>query len=494
MNQFKLNLIMKYLIFILFISFTAIAQNHVEWVSTTQNTQWKLNKPLLVSNSTDNADIEIQLENTMQTIEGFGTCFNELGWTSLAYLKEKDRENIMRELFSPNVGANFTICRMPIGANDFSTQWYSYNETDGDFEMKNFSINHDQTTLIPFIKNAQKYNPELKLWASPWSPPTWMKYNKHYASRAIPDMSKFPKETLEKMRNEWGMDFTGISNGLTPDKEIKEGKDSFIQEEKYFKSYANYFSKFIEAYRTENIRINMVMPQNEFNSDQVFPSSTWTATGLSSFLNYLSPAMRAQNVDIFIGTLERANQKLIDTILTNHFHNVKGIGIQWAGKGAISTIHQTYPHLKIYQSEQECGNGLNDWKAGHNAWDLMKLYLKNGTNAYMYWNTSLKKGGISTWGWHQNSLVSVDTINRTYTYNYEYYILKHLSHYVKPNAKRVETKGDSSNILAFLNEDKSVVMMIQNETDQPKTFNIKIGDKIITPTLAADSYNTFLLN
>ena len=153
---------MKYLIFILFISFTAIAQNHVEWVSTTQNTQWKLNKPLLVSNSTDNADIEIQLENTMQTIEGFGTCFNELGWTSLAYLKEKDRENIMRELFSPNVGANFTICRMPIGANDFSTQWYSYNETDGDFEMKNFSINHDLSTLIPFIKNAQKYNPALK--------------------------------------------------------------------------------------------------------------------------------------------------------------------------------------------------------------------------------------------------------------------------------------------------------------------------------------------
>ena len=71
------------------------------------------------------------------------------------------------------VGANFTICRMPVAANDFAINWYSYDETEGDFAMEHFSIDNDKQTLIPFIKSAQKYNPEIKLWASPWSPPSW---------------------------------------------------------------------------------------------------------------------------------------------------------------------------------------------------------------------------------------------------------------------------------------------------------------------------------
>ena len=78
----------------------------------------------------------------------------------------KSLEEIMEELFFPEIGANFTICRMPVGANDFSRDWYSYNETDGDFEMKYFTIANDQQTLIPFIKSAQKYNSDLRIWAS----------------------------------------------------------------------------------------------------------------------------------------------------------------------------------------------------------------------------------------------------------------------------------------------------------------------------------------
>jgi glucosylceramidase len=490
-------MVKTYLIgFLFLLSFSVSAQKKMTWISTTQTAQWQTQKKIPpLSISTEKADVEVLLEKPLQTIEGFGTCFNELGWTSLALLKESDREKIMQELFAPNKGANFTICRMPVGANDFSTNWYSYNETDGDFDMKNFSISNDQKTLIPFIKNALKYNPKLKLWASPWSPPTWMKYNKHYASRAIPDVSTWPKEQLDKMRNDWGMDFKGITNGLKPEQEAKEGTDNFIQEEKYFKAYALYFSKFIEAYRSQNINIGMVMPQNEFNSDQVFPSCTWTAQGLTRFLNYLTPAMKAQNVDVFFGTMERANPKLVDTILMDSKINppVKGVGFQWAGKGAITEIHKNYPNLKLYQSEQECGNGYNDWKYCNYAWGLMKHYLSNGTNAYMYWNTSLKEGGISTWGWHQNSLVTVDAASHTFKYNYEYYLIKHLSHFVKPNAKRLETNGDSSNILAFRNVDKSIVIMVQNETAQAKTFRIKIGNKTFAPTLEADSYNTFYL-
>jgi glucosylceramidase len=466
---------------------SSFAQRGVEWISTTRDKTWVTEKGLTASVSKDKFDAEIRLDQPLQTIDGFGTCFNELGWTSLSILPAKDRESIFKELFAPGVGANFTICRMPVGANDFSRRWYSYDETDGDFEMKDFSIANDLETLVPFIKNAQKYNPSLKLWASPWSPPSWMKYNKHYAARSLLGNSSFKSE-------EWGMDLTGINNGLPPEKEGREGMDMLIQEDNYFKAYTLYFAKFVQAYRQQNIKIAMVMPQNEFNSAQVFPSCTWTAAGLSKFINYLGPQMQHEKTSVFFGTVERANEKLVDTILNAPSGKyIKGVGFQWAGKGAIPAIHKQYPGLTLYQSEQECGNGNNDWKYCTYAWGLMKHYLTNGANAYMYWNTSLKQGSISTWGWKQNSLVLVDTVHKTYRYNYEYYLMKHVSHFVKPGAKRLETSGDFTNLLAFRNTNGSIVIVAQNDSDTEKKVKIKVGKKLIEPTLKAASLNSFVL-
>src|ERR1700723_3766216 len=101
-------------------------------------------------------------------MEGFGGCFNERGWPSLSALSAEDRDSVMHELFDPQAGARFTYCRMPIGANDYATEAYSYDETPGDFELKRFSIDHDRATLVPFIQAALKYQPKLRLWASPW--------------------------------------------------------------------------------------------------------------------------------------------------------------------------------------------------------------------------------------------------------------------------------------------------------------------------------------
>ena len=164
-----------------------------------------------------------------------------------------------------------------------------------------------------------------------------------------------------------------------------------------------------------------------------------------------------------------------------------------AGKDAIVAIHKNYPSLTLYQTEQECGNSKNDWKYCVYAWGLMKHYLSNGANVYTYWNTSLKQGGISTWGWKQNSLVSVDTVNRTYHYNYEYYLIKHFSHFVKPGARRLETSGAFTNLLAFINPDKTLVVVACNESDAEKNISIKLGNKVIEATLKAGSFNSFLL-
>lgn len=482
---------MKYFLLIFFtFSLVASAQKNIRIITTTESTPWQVSNSVVVINSMTKTDIVINSSNSLQVIEGFGTCFNELGWTSLKQLSNKDREAIMKEMFEPGYGANFTICRMPIAANDFAQKWYSYNESEGDFLMKNFSVSNDLETLIPFIKNALHYNPKLALWASPWSPPSWMKYNKHYASKSLLGDSDLQSK-------EWGMDFRGINNGLPVAREGKEGTNMFIQEDQYFKAYALYFGKFIKAYRNQGINIHMVMPQNEFNSAQVFPSCSWTSSGLAKFIGeYLGPEMKKLDVDIMFGTMERPSESIVDSILTDPITSkyINGVGFQWAGKDAIPGIHKRYPNLRLYQTEQECGNGDNDWKACRYSWNLMKHYIKNGANAYMYWNTSLKVGGISTWGWKQNSLVSVDTKNQTYRFNHEYYLMKHVSHFVLPGAKLLETTGVFKDLLAFENPDKSVIMIIQNENSKERKVSVKINETFYEIALKAGSFNTIKIN
>jgi glucosylceramidase len=161
-------------------------------------------------------------------------------------------------LFGPD-GCNFSLCRTPLGADDFSRGWYSYDETPGDFALDHFSVANDRETLIPFIKAAQGLNPDLKLWASPWSPPTWMKKGGHYAQAPA-----------------WP---GAASNGIRPDQLGHEGQDSFIQEERYFEAYARYFARYVDAYAKEGITISTVMPQNEFNSAQPFPPAAGRRRG-----------------------------------------------------------------------------------------------------------------------------------------------------------------------------------------------------------------------
>jgi glucosylceramidase len=469
---------LRLIVFGLVASSSLAASQHrtEEQVSTTVNAPWQLWNDTIPGAVGSQVDAEINVSAPLQTIEGFGTCFNELGWTSLGALSQGERDSVLRELFSPGVGANFTVCRMPVGANDFSLDWYSYDESEGDFEMKNFSIANDLRTLVPFIKAARKLNPSLQLWASPWSPPSWMKYNKHYAMTTPPEGSL-------------------VDNGMRADQRGTEGTDMFIQDERYFRAYALYFSKFIDAYREQGIAINMVMPQNEFNSIQIFPSCAWTAKGLATFLRYLCPAMQERKVDVFFGTMERPNGKLVDTILTDPGLRpcIKGIAFQWAGKQAIAGIHRRYPTMTLYQSEQECGDGKNDWQYCTYAWTLMKHYLKNGASAYLYWNTSLQRGGVSRWGWSQNSLISVDTTKHTFRYNHEYYLMKHFSHYVQSGARLLQTAGPFGDLLAFLNPDRSLVIVVRNELESARPVRIKVGKRTLAPLLPGDSFTTIAI-
>ncbi len=453
----------------------------LQWVATTYDNPWgdRTAESIPSDKSGGAPDVVVDLSQKYQIIDGFGTCFNELGWTSLGLLDENDRQDILRDMFAPGVGANFTICRMPVGANDFSREWYSYDETPGDFDLQHFSIDNDLETLVPFIRNALEYNPALKVWASPWSPPTWMKYSGQYACAYNID-THAPE----------------FHNDVTVDLGDQEGTDMFIQQDEYFDAYARYFTRFIEAYRDRGIEIFMVMPQNEFNSCQVFPSCTWTPEGLARFIGgHLGPAMSSLGVAVMFGTMERPDPQMAYKVLDDPLAGpyLKGAGFQWAGKQSVGEVHRTRPDLKIYQTEQECGNGRNDWEYCVYAWGLMKHYLSSGANVYTYWNTSLVEGGVSRWGWSQNSLVSVDPATGTYRYNPEYYLIKHFSHFVLPGARRLGTTGGYEDVMAFENSDGSVVVVACNDSDEARVLNIDVAGHRLTPTLGARSFNTLVV-
>lgn len=453
----------------------------VEWVMTTPDVSWQaMDVKTIAFPSEGTPDAVLDYSVTGQTIDGFGACFSELGWLSLSLLDDAGRTSVMKELFEPGTGANLNICRMPIAANDFARDWYSYDETDGDFGMKDFSIANDRETLIPFIKAALSCNPDMKLWATPWSPPLWMKDNRHYACQPL-DTSFFD-------------DIGG--NGILPEQVRREGVNMFIQDKAYFEAYALYFSKFIQAYRDEGIEIFMVMPQNEFNSCQPFPSCTWTASGLAEFIGkYLGPEMKKLGVEVMFGTMERPDPAMAQVVLDDPFcrEYVNGAGFQWAGKKALPEIHRLYPELTVYQTEQECGDGQNDWEGCEYSWELMKHYLGNGTNVYEYWNISLEDGGLSRWGWHQNSLVTVDKESRTFGFTYEYYLLKHASHYVKPGAVFLPAKGDWSDLLAFLNPDGHCVLILHNPEDSSSERTLDVNGRLVKVTLEPKSFNTIVL-
>lgn len=143
-------------------------------------------------------------------------------------------------------GLNLTINRMPVAANDFSCDYYSYDEVAGDFELAHFSIANDEETLIPFIQAAQRVNPDMKIWASPWCPPQWMKDNGHYACRTSKAWVESSLSTQKRGAADANMPvppaddsplrfrMTPVDNGLDPAQQrLTERTDVFIQEERY---------------------------------------------------------------------------------------------------------------------------------------------------------------------------------------------------------------------------------------------------------------------
>ncbi|HLF34009.1 MAG TPA: glycoside hydrolase family 30 beta sandwich domain-containing protein [Cyclobacteriaceae bacterium] len=446
----------------------------IKWLASTNDLRW-YQESLEFSEATGTTNVIGIIESQAgQVIDGFGACFNELGWDALSVLGTDSRDSVVSLFFGPESELKFTLGRVPIGANDYAMDWYSLNDSAGDFSMKYFTISRDRERLIPYIKTALRYEPQLRIWGSPWCPPVWMKNNGHYACR----MSE-------------------VNDLCCVQKEGKEGITQFIMQPEYLGAYALYFSRFVQAYRAEGIPVYAVHVQNEPNSCQNFPSCIWKPSDLAIFIGrFLGPKFDADQTgaEIWYGTIERPHIRNIDTVMEDDqaMKYIKGLGFQWAGKEVIGRANEKYPAIPLMETESECGDGSNDWKAAEYTFGLIRHYLENGANSYMYWNMVLDETGKSRWGWKQNSLITVDRASKKITFNPEFYLFKHFSYFIEPRAQRIVTRGNRKEVAAFKNPSGSVTVVIYNpmDTDDEVVVNTSMGN--FKATMAPRSFNTFV--
>jgi len=287
----------------------------------------------------------------------------------------------------------------------------------------------------------------------------------------------------------------GVVNDLKPEGAGREMETQFRMEPAILDAYALYFSRFVKAYKKEGIPIVAVHVQNEPNSCQVFPSCVWRPEDLATLVGkHLGPRFEKVGLetDIFLGTVERPQIERVSTVLDDPDARkyIKGVGFQWAGKGAIPDVQKRYPNMRLIQTETECGNGSNDWDAAEHTWNLIHHYFNHGANAYMYWNMVLDQTGKSRWGWKQNSMITVDNIKGTITYNPEFYLMKHMSYFIEPGATKLGVSGEFDQLLAFENPDQSLVIVIYNKENKVKKLKIKVDNQLLVADLKPVSFNT----
>jgi glucosylceramidase len=442
----------------------------IRWICSTPAEPWQERSATILASVPDAESNVVKLDpaTTYQVIDGFGGCFNELGWDALQTLDRGQQATALKALFAAD-GCNFNLCRVGMGANDFAREWYSFDETPGDYAMTNFSIARDRTILIPFIKAAMQYQPGLAVWGVPWSPPAWMKTSQSYRGGNM----KMDPPTLT--------------------------------------AYALYFSKYVRAYRAEGVNLCAVYPQNEPNyNNNVYPQCAWNGPEINLFLrDYLVPQLKKDQVavQVWLGTI--VNQNLgdyTDPVLGDAVTApaITGAGYQYGGQEALLATHQKYPAKKLMQTETECYNGANSWAEGLTTFHKIIQDMNHFANGYAFWNLVLSEKSTSSWGWKQNSLLKIDAPAQKIIFNPEFYSLKHFAHFLQPGAVRIgrsTRSGTAGNVtalteqiaVAFRNPSGELVLMIGNRASQDLPVTVCAGTRTAKLNLPGQSMNTVVL-
>jgi len=403
-----------------------------------------------------------------QTMLGFGGAITDASSEVFAKLSPRVQDEFLKAYFDVD-GLDYSLARTTIHSADFGSGSYTYIE-EGDSELNTFSIEHDKQFRIPLIKRAiQAAGGELLLYASPWSPPAFMKDS---------------------------------NNMLQGGKLLPE----------YYQPWANYYTKFIKAYEKEGIPIWGITVQNEPMATQRWESSIYSAEEERDFLKfYLGPTMEKEGLGDKKIIVWDHNRDLIGNRANTIFGDPEaskyawGIGYHWyevwtgsdAKHNNLQNVHESYPDKPILFTE---GTIESFDPERYQYWPNAERYANDmindfnvGVVGWTDWNILLDEtGGPNHVGNFCFAPIHADTTTGELIYTPTYYYLGHFSKFIKPGAKRISTTVSQSFLLAasFLNPDDSVATIILNKTDKPISFNFYVGDQEAEWTIPARAVQT----
>lgn len=438
--------------------------------TTAEKTEYRLTRELATSfvQSVQPLETEICIfvnpAKTFQTFLGIGGAITDAAAEVFAKLPATVQQELLTAYFDREKGIGYSLARTTIHSSDFSSESYTYVD-DGDNELRSFSILHDRRFRIPLIKQAiQTAGGTLPLYASPWSPPPFMKDNK-----------------------------TMLRGGkLLPE---------------FFKSWAMYFAKFIKAYEGEGIPVWGITVQNEPMATQRWESCIFTAEEERDFLKlYLGPTMEQQGlaekkIIVWDHNRDLMNQRV--SVIYSDAEAAKyawGTGFHWyetwaGGKPMfenVRAVYESFPEKHLLFTEG-CAESFNpdhfqSWPNAERYGTSMINDFNNGTVGWTDWNILLDEhGGPNHAGNFCFAPVHANTTTGEVIYTPSYYYIGHFSKFIRPNAKRVSTVSSRSQLQSttFVNVDGSMVTVVMNQSEAPVTYRLIVGSRSATQTIPA---------
>jgi glucosylceramidase len=434
--------------------------------------------------------ITVDPSRSYQRMVGFGASITDSSAQVLYRLDPATRAATMRDLFSPSVGDGLAVLRQPMGASDFvEGDHYTYDDLPAgqtDYALEHFSVAHDQSQILPLLREALALNPKLKVVATPWSPPAWMKTNQSLIGGRLID-------------------------------------DPLV-----YASYARYFVKFLQAYARAGVPVYAVTMQNEPQNRHPsgYPGTDMPVRQEVALIDALGPALRDAGLQTKIlgydhnwsehpadvaGTPpgeQPETEYPTDVLNSSAAGWVAGTAYHcYSGDSSRQTdLHRQFPDKAIWFTECSGSHGATDPPAqvfGDTLkWHSRNLVLgvtRNWGETVVNWNLALDPaGGPHNGGCDTCSGVVAVGPGNTVTKNAEYYTLGHLARFVRPGAMRIAstsfgTTGWNGEVMdaAFRNPDGSTALVVHNENDDPRTFAVAQGDSSFDYTLPGGALATF---
>ncbi|MBC7949978.1 MAG: glycoside hydrolase family 30 protein [Chitinophagaceae bacterium] len=408
---------------------------------------------------------------TFQTYFGTGAALTDASAETFAKLPADKQKEFMQAYFDKEKGIGYTVARTNINSCDFSSDMYTY-VSNNDKELKTFNIDHDRKYKIPFIKQAiAAAGGKLDLFASPWSPPAWMKDNNNMLQ----------------------------GGKLKPD---------------HYASWALYYTKFIKEYEKEGIPVWGISIQNEPMAKQRWESCIYTGEEETDFLkNHLGPTMQKEGLGDKKIIVWDHNRDLIYQRAQTYFKDpeaskyIWGIGFHWYEDWSggqpmyenLKRVHEAFPDKNIFFTEG-CAESFDAKR--YNAWVLGEEYgrsmindFNNGMVGFTDWNILLDETGGPN---HVQNFcfapVHGDTKTGKLIYTNSYYYIGHFSKFIKPGAKRVSSAASRSQLLttAFRNEDGKMVVVVMNQGSGRFPYYIWINGQAAEVQALPHSINTIV--